>query len=59
LTKNAVGKKMVMMQGDTPLLAANILFPLTGTGFDLDFENQGAEKAKGKKVEQGLKRLVR
>jgi preprotein translocase subunit SecD len=55
LTEQAVGKQMLLMLGDTPLIAARVMTPITTQSLQLTF----GEKSDSKKIEDALRRLTK
>jgi bifunctional N-acetylglucosamine-1-phosphate-uridyltransferase/glucosamine-1-phosphate-acetyltransferase GlmU-like protein len=54
LTGHAVGKQVLFMLGDTPLIAPRVMAPISTHTLPLTF----SEKADAKKIEDGLKKLI-
>jgi hypothetical protein len=55
LTEQAVGKHMLLMLGDTPLIAARIMTPIATQSLQLTFR----EKSDMKKIVDALRRLTK
>ncbi len=54
LTKENIGKRVLMMLGDVPLMAPNVVAPISTQSFQVTF----GKHSDPKKIEDGLKKLV-
>jgi hypothetical protein len=55
LTEQAVGKHVLLMLGDTPLIAARVMTPIATQDLQLTF----GEQSDAKKIEDALRRLTK